>query len=127
MEADSIIWRHSYHSYLLRWTVWIISSICREEKKEIGIRKVLGASVGSIVSILSKDFLKLVAIALITAIPLAWFTGNKWLENYPYRISIGWNLFVIAALVVVLIALFTVSFQALKAALANPIKSLRSE
>lgn len=104
-------------------------SVLSAEKrtKEIGIRKVLGASVGSIVGILSKDFLKLVAIALITAIPLAWFTGNKWLENYPYRISVGWSLFAIAGIAVVLIALVTVSFQALKAALANPIKSLRSE
>lgn len=95
--------------------------------KEIGIRKVLGASVNSIVSILSKDFLKLVLIALIISIPAAWIAGNKWLENYPYRITIGWSLFVIAGLMVVLIALVTVSFQAVKVAVANPVKSLRTE
>lgn len=95
--------------------------------KEIGIRKVLGASVQSIVSILSTDFLKLVLIALLIATPLAWLAGNKWLENYPYRISMGWQLFLGSGLIVILIALITVSFQAIKAASANPVKNLRSE
>jgi len=104
-------------------------SVLSAEKrtKEIGIRKVLGASVKSVVAILSKDFLKLVFIALIIAIPLAWLAANKWLEHYPYRITIGWQLFAIAGLLVIFVALATVSFQAIKAAVANPVKSLRSE
>jgi len=95
--------------------------------KEIGVRKVLGSSVQGIVAILSKDFVALVAIALFIAIPAAWFAGNKWLENYPYRTDISWGIFALAALLVVMVALFTVSFQAIKAALANPVKSLRTE
>lgn len=104
-------------------------SVLSAEKrtKEIGIRKVLGASVNGLVSILSKDFLKLVLIALIVAVPLAWMASNKWLENYPYRITIGWQMFAAAALLVIAIALITVSFQAIKAAIANPVKSLRTE
>ena len=95
--------------------------------KEIGIRKVLGASAGSVVSILSKDFLKLVMIALLISIPIGWITINKWLQNYPYRITLSWMMFGAAAFFVVLIALATISFQAIKAAVANPVKSLRSE
>ncbi len=104
-------------------------SVLSAEKrtKEIGIRKVLGASVNRVVTILSKDFLKLVFISLIIAIPAAWFAANKWLENYPYRISLSWWLFASAGILVVLIALITVSFQAIKAAIANPVKSLRTE
>ncbi len=104
-------------------------SVLSAEKrvKEIGIRKVLGASVQNIVSILSKDFLKLVLISLAIAIPAAWLAGNKWLENYPYRITIGWSIFIFAVVVVVCIALLTVSFQAVKAAIANPAKALKSE
>lgn len=95
--------------------------------KEIGIRKVLGATAGNIVSIVSKDFLKLVALSLIISIPVAVIAGNKWLTNYPYKISIGWTLFALAGLLVILIALITVSFQAFKVATANPVKSLRTE
>lgn len=95
--------------------------------KEIGVRKVLGSSVQGIVTILSKDFVALVAIALFIAIPAAWFAGNKWLENYPYRADISWGIFALAALLVVMVALFTVSFQAIRAARANPVKSLRTE
>lgn len=95
--------------------------------KEIGIRKVVGASVNTIVTILSKDFLKLVCIALLIAIPAAWIAANKWLQHYPYRISLSWWLFASAAVLVVIIALVTVSFQAIKTAIANPVKSLRTE
>ena len=104
-------------------------SVLSAEKrtKEIGIRKVLGASVNRVVTILSKDFLKLVFIALVIAIPAAWFVANKWLENYPYRIYLSWKLFAAGGILVVLIALITVSFQAIKAAIANPVKSLRTE
>ncbi|MEZ5027714.1 MAG: FtsX-like permease family protein [Ferruginibacter sp.] len=104
-------------------------SVLSAEKrtKEIGIRKVLGASVNGVVTILSKDFLKLVFISLVIAIPAAWLASNKWLENYPYRISLSWSLFALGALLVILIALITVSFQAIKAAVANPVKSLRTE
>jgi putative ABC transport system permease protein len=95
--------------------------------KEIGIRKVLGASVNEIVSLLSKDFLKLVFIALFIAIPIAWIFMNKWLQNYAYRIQIGWWIFLIAGMLAVFIAFITISFQAIKAAVANPVKSLRTE
>jgi putative ABC transport system permease protein len=104
-------------------------SVLSAEKrtKEIGIRKVLGASVSSVVTTLSKDFLKLVFIAMIIAIPIAWLAANKWLEHYPYRISLSWWMFASAGVLVIFIALATVSFQAIKAAIANPVKSLRSE
>jgi putative ABC transport system permease protein len=104
-------------------------SVLSAEKrtKEIGIRKVLGASVNGVVAILSKDFLKLVCIALIIAIPVAWMAANKWLQNYPYRIMLNWWLFALAGILVITIALITVSFQAIKAGIANPVKSLRTE
>jgi len=104
-------------------------SVLSAEKrtKEIGIRKVLGASVNSVVTTLSRDFLKLVLIALIAAIPLAWMAANKWLQNYPYRITLDWWLFAIASLLVVVVALATVITQSVRAAIANPVKSLRTE
>jgi putative ABC transport system permease protein len=95
--------------------------------KEIGIRKVLGASATGIAALLSKDFLKLVAVAVVIAAPLAWWTMNKWLESFAYRVSIGWWVFVAAGLLTVLIALMTVSFQAIRVAISNPVKSLRTE
>ena len=95
--------------------------------KEIGIRKVLGATVGNVVLMLSKDFLKLVLIAVVIASPLAWYAMNKWLQNFAYRTQIGLSVFLITALAALLITLATVSFQAIKAALMNPVKSLRSE
>ena len=101
--------------------------LAEKRTKEIGIRKVLGASVGIVVTILSKDFLKLVIIALLIATPLAWLAAYKWLQNYPYRITLSWWMFTGAGLLVVFIALTTVSFQAIKAAIANPVKSLRTE
>jgi putative ABC transport system permease protein len=95
--------------------------------KEIGIRKVLGASVANITAMLSKDFLMLVLISLVISSPIAWFAMNKWLEDYAYRTSIGWWVFVFAGASALLIAFVTISFQAIRAALANPVKSLRSE
>ncbi|SFN65269.1 ABC transporter permease [Salegentibacter flavus] len=95
--------------------------------KEIGIRKVLGASVGRITTLLSVDFMKLVLISCLIAFPLAWWFARNWLENYPYRIDISIWIFVVAGLLAFLIAFFTVSFQALKAALTNPINNLRTE
>lgn len=95
--------------------------------KEIGIRKVLGASVTQITALLSKDFLKLVFLAFIIASPVAWFVMNKWLQNFAYRITINWWIFLFAGMIAILIALLTVSYQAIKAAVANPVKSLRTE
>ncbi|HET9279441.1 MAG TPA: FtsX-like permease family protein [Flavitalea sp.] len=95
--------------------------------KEIGIRKVLGASVGSIVSMLSKDFLKLVLIAALLAFPIAWWAMNNWLQEFAYHIRISWWIFILAGGVAVLIALITISFQAIKAAIRNPVRSLRTE
>lgn len=95
--------------------------------KEIGIRKVLGASVAGIVKLLSKDFLKLIFVAIIIATPIAWWAINKWLEGFAYRINISWWVFVIAGILALLIALITISVKAIKAALANPVDSLRTE
>ena len=98
-----------------------------QRTKEIGIRKVLGASVTNVVAMLSKDFLKLVCIASLIAFPIAWFIMNKWLQNFTYRTAISWWIFLIAGVSAVLIALITISFQAIKAAIANPVKSLKTE
>ncbi len=98
-----------------------------QRTKEVGIRKVLGASVGIIVGILSKDFIKLIAIAIIIASPVAWFVMHKWLQDFAYRVSISWHTMVIAGLAAMVIAVATISFQSVKAALANPVKSLKSE
>ena len=95
--------------------------------REIGIRKVLGASVSSVVQLLSREFLVLVIIAALIAFPLGWWAMNKWLEDFAYRIHIEWWVFPVAGIAALLIALLTVSFQAIKAALANPVKSLRTE
>jgi putative ABC transport system permease protein len=95
--------------------------------KEIGIRKVLGASVKSIVALLSKEFLFLVLIGVLIASPLAWWAMNKWLQDFAYRTTIQWWVFLVAAVIAILIALLTISGQALKAALTNPVKNLRTE
>jgi len=101
--------------------------IAKQRTKEIGIRKVLGASVTSVTKMLSKDFIKLVIIACIIAIPLSYLAMNKWLQGFAYRIHISWWIFLIAGIMAILIALITVSFRAIKAAVANPVESLRSE
>ncbi|WP_378172446.1 ABC transporter permease [Aquimarina sp. SS2-1] len=98
-----------------------------QRSKEIGVRKVLGASVTGIVRLLSKDFLKLILISLMIAIPIAWLTMHNWLQDFAYRIKINWWVFIIAGLTAIIIALATVSFQAIKAAIANPVKSLKTE
>jgi putative ABC transport system permease protein len=95
--------------------------------KEIGIRKVLGASVSSLFGLLSQEFLVLIVIALLIATPITWYAMNKWLQGFAYRTPLQWWVFVISGGLIVLIALATISFQAIKAALVNPIKSLRSE
>ena len=95
--------------------------------KEIGIRKVLGASVAGITTLLSKDFLKLVIVSIVIASPVAWWAMTKWLQDYPYRVDIRWWVFLAAGAVSVLIAIGTVSYQAIKAAIANPVKNLRTE
>jgi len=98
-----------------------------QRTKEIGIRKVLGASVTSVTKMLSKDFIKLVFIACLIAFPLSWWAMNKWLQSFAYRINISWWIFLAAAVAALFIALLTISFQAIKAAVANPVKSLRTE
>jgi ABC-type antimicrobial peptide transport system permease subunit len=99
----------------------------QKRQKEIGIRKVVGASVNDIAFMLSKEFFKLTLIAVLIAFPLAWWAMNSWLQSFAYRIKISPVVFVIAGFSVVLITMFTIGFQAIKAAVANPVKSLRSE
>lgn len=101
--------------------------IAEQRTKEIGIRKVLGASVGNIVGMLSKDFMKLILVAAIIAVPIAWWAINKWLEDFAYRVSVGWWIFFVAGVAAIIIALGTISWQAVKAALTNPVKNLRNE
>jgi putative ABC transport system permease protein len=105
----------------------LVAFIVTQRTKEIGVRKVLGANVINIVQLLSKDFMWLVGIATTISLPVSLYTMNKWLQSFAYRIHISWWIFVVVALLALLIALITVSFQAIKAALANPVKSLRSE
>lgn len=95
--------------------------------KEIGVRKVLGASVQNIALLLSKDFIKLVVLAIVIASPIAWWVANQWLQNFAYRIKVEWWMLAVAGLLVLVIALLTVSFQAIKTAITNPVKSLRTE
>ena len=98
-----------------------------QRTKEIGVRKVLGASVSNIVMLISKDFISLIIIAFVISTPIAWYFMHKWLENFAYRININWWIYIVAGCLALLIALITVSFQAVKAAIANPVKSLRTE
>jgi putative ABC transport system permease protein len=101
--------------------------MAEQRSKEIGIRKVLGATVSNITALLSFDFVKLVLIAIVIASPVAWWAMNKWLQDFAYKIPISWWVFVLSGTVAIAIALFTVSFQSIKAALMNPVKSLKSE
>jgi len=101
--------------------------VIEQRTKEIGIRKVLGASVQNVLMLVSKEFLSLVVVAFILAIPVTWWAMHKWLENYAYRINISIGIFIIAGATAVIIALITISFQAIKAAVSNPVKSLRTE
>ena len=105
----------------------LASFSAEQRSKEIGIRKVLGASVSGIVQLLSKDFLKLVIVSFVIATPIAWWATNKWLQGFNYRVAISWWMFALAGIIAIGIALFTVSFQAVKAAVANPTKSLKTE
>jgi len=95
--------------------------------KEVGIRKVLGATTGNIVYLFSREFILLIAIAFLIATPLAWYYMHQWLQDYAYRIDLSWWLFAVGGIAAIIIALATVSFQAIKAAIANPVKSLRTE
>ena len=98
-----------------------------QRSKEFGIRKILGATIASITGLLSKDFVKLICVAIFISIPIAWWAMSKWLQDFAYRISISWWMFAAAGLVAIVIALITISFQAIKAAMANPVRSLKSE
>jgi putative ABC transport system permease protein len=105
----------------------LVTYAAEQRIKEIGVRKVLGASVSEIVTMVSKDFIKLVLVASVIAFPVAWWMMNKWLQSFAYRIDISWWIFAMAGLLTIAIAMITVSFQAIKAAMANPVKSLRTE
>ena len=101
--------------------------VIRQRVKEIGVRKVLGASVGSVAVLVTQEFIKPVLLAIVIALPLAWWATNKWLQNFEYRIPVQWTVLLATAVIAVVISIATVSFQAIKAAVANPVKSLRTE
>jgi putative ABC transport system permease protein len=105
----------------------LVVQAAEQRAKEVGVRKVLGASVAGIVGLLSRDFVKLVTIAIVIALPIAWLGIDKWLQNYPYRTDVKWWIFAAAGLGAIFVTLISVSFQAVKAALADPVKSLRNE
>jgi putative ABC transport system permease protein len=105
----------------------LVSFMAAQKTKEVGIRKVLGANVGNIVVMFSKEFTLLISIAFIIAVPVAWYFMNEWLQNFVYRINIGIGVFALAIIASLIIAWITVGYRALKAALANPVKSLRTE
>ncbi|HZI69305.1 MAG TPA: FtsX-like permease family protein, partial [Hanamia sp.] len=126
-------------SFLLKWATGLAIVISclgllglviystNQRTKEIGIRKVVGASVSQIILLLSKDFLKLVLIAFIIAVPIAWFAANKWLQNFAFKIDLSIWLFILGGLTMIFISLIVLFFRTRKAAISNPVKSLRSE
>jgi putative ABC transport system permease protein len=105
----------------------LISLLAKQKVKEIGVRKVLGASIQNIVTMLSRDFLKLVVIASVIALPVAWYAMHNWLNDFAYRIEIKWWMLLLTSVIAIIIVICTVGFQSIKAALMNPVKSLRSE
>ncbi|MFC0185803.1 ABC transporter permease [Pseudarcicella hirudinis] len=115
------------HFHFLPGFVWTGSLYGRTKNKEIGIRKVLGASILSLWTLLSKDFIKLVLLSCLIATPLAYWFMDSWLQKYSYHIEMGWWIFILASFSAVFITLVTVSYQAISAAMANPVKSLRTE
>jgi putative ABC transport system permease protein len=111
----------------MRGTFWLSAYTASLRTKEIGVRKVMGASVGNIVLLLSTEFTKLILIAIVLSVPIAWYIMNQWLSGFAYRIQLGIGVFLFAGLAALLISWITVSYQSIKAAIVNPIKSLRSE
>jgi putative ABC transport system permease protein len=105
----------------------LVALFAQRRLKEVGIRKVLGASVTSITALLSKDFIRLVTVAVVIASPIAWWLTARWLQNFAYRVEVQWWMFALAGLMAIVIAIITVSVQAIKAAVANPVTSLRAE
>jgi putative ABC transport system permease protein len=134
MYADVLRMGHIFTTFAILAMViaclglFALSAFMAEQRsREIGIRKVLGASVSGITTLLSVDFVKLVFIAIIIASPIAWWAMVKWLQGFAYAIKVQWWIFIVAGCIAIFIALFTVSFQSVRAALMNPVKSLRSE
>ena len=128
-RASGIVWGFTVIAILIACLgLFGLSAFAAEQRfKEIGVRKVLGASVMSIVGLLSRDFIRIVLIAILIATPIGWYFMNKWLEGFAYKTPVSWWIFALTGLLAVLIALITVSFQAIRAALANQVTSLRSE
>lgn len=128
-KSASLIWIFSGIAIFISCLgLFGLAAFTAERKnKEIGIRKILGADWGQIVSLLSKEFILMVLFAMLVAFPVAWFVMNKWLENFAYKVNIGWWVFLLAGIIALVVAVITISFQAIKAAIANPVNSLRTE
>ena len=128
-RASGIVWGFTVIAILIACLgLFGLSAFAAEQRiKEIGVRKVLGASVISIVGLLSKDFMRIVLVAIVIATPIGWYFMNKWLEGFAYRTPVSWWIFALTGFLAIIIALVTVSFQAIRAAVANQITSLRSE
>jgi putative ABC transport system permease protein len=128
-RVSGIVWSFTVIAILIACLgLFGLSAFAAEQRfNEIGVRKVLGASVISIIGLLSKDFIRIVLIAIVIAIPIGWYFMNKWLQGFSYRTPVSWWIFAITGFLAILLALITVSFQAIRAAIGNQIKSLRSE